>query len=335
MQKTIVALIGCGYWGKNYLNLFNNDGVFGGAFLKYVHDLNPPTKSLPKEVTFAKDIATILNDSDVQAVIIATPTKTHFDIASQVLKAGKHVLIEKPLTLHLDESEKLNEMAKSMRKILMVGHIFKYNHALRELKRRIDAGEIGDLRYIDARRVALGPVRYDASALWDLISHEVYIFMYLVGSAPISVNYSGGGYMDTIDEIVSVNMKFPRKIFASAYANWAHPVKERRIVVGGTKKAIVFDDVNPSEKLTIYDRSIEYLPNPNNFSEFQAGTREGDILIPKINLSQPLVTEVEHFFKCIQGTETCMSDGQDGINVVKVLEAAEKSKKLGGAEVFL
>lgn len=335
MQKLNVALIGCGYWGKNYLNLFNSEGIFGPAFLKYVHDIVPPSKALPKEVVFAKDISTILNDSEIQAVIIATPTKTHFDIASQVLQAGKHVLIEKPLTLHLAEAEKLNELAQKMKKTLMVGHIFKYNHALRELKRRIDAGEIGTLRYLDARRVALGPVRQDASALWDLISHEVYIFMYLVGSAPISISYAGGGYMNSVDEIVSINMRFPGKIFASAYANWAHPVKERKIVVGGSKKAIAFDDVHSSDKLTIYDRSIDYLPNPTNFSEFQTTIREGDILIPKITMSQPLITEVEHFFKCIQDNETCMSDGSDGVSVVRILEAAEKSKKLGGAEVII
>ncbi len=335
MQKINVALIGCGYWGKNYLNLFNSGGTFGHAFLKYVHDITPPNKSLPKEVNFVKDISTILNDPEINAVIIATPTKTHFSIASQVLQAGKNVLIEKPLTLNLQEAEKLNELAKNTGKILMVGHIFKYNLALRELKRRIDAGEIGNLRYLDARRVALGPVRQDASALWDLISHEVYIFRYLVGSAPISISYAGGGYMNSVDEIVSINMKFPGKIFASAYANWAHPIKERKIVVGGSKKAIVFDDIHSSDKLTIYDRSIDYLPNPSNFSEFQTTIREGDILIPKVPVSQPLITEVEHFFKCIQGTETCMSDGHDGMSVVRILEAAEKSKKLGGAEVTI
>ncbi len=335
MGKITVALIGCGYWGKNYLNLFNSGGTFGNAFLKYVHDIAPPNKSLPKEVKFTKDISTILNDSEINAVIIATPTKTHFTIASQVLQAGKHVLIEKPLTLNLQEAEKLNEIAKNAGKTLMVGHIFKYNLALREMKRRMEMGEIGNVLYLDARRVALGPVRQDASALWDLISHEVYIFMYLVGSAPISVSYVGGGYMNNIDEIVSINMRFPGKIFASAYANWAHPIKERKIVVGGSKKAIVFDDIHSSDKLTIYDRSIDYLPNPSNFSEFQTTIREGDILIPKLNLSQPLSTEVEHFFKCIQGTETCISDGYEGMNVVRILEAAEKSKKLGGTEVFI
>ncbi|MEK6908497.1 MAG: Gfo/Idh/MocA family oxidoreductase [Nanoarchaeota archaeon] len=335
MQKLNLALIGCGYWGKNYLNLFGHEGSFGNAQLKYINDIKKPSKNLQKEVTFTQDISVVLSDPEVEAVIIATPTKSHFDIALQALMAGKNVLIEKPLTLKLEDSEKLIKLAKEKGKILMVGHIFKYNSALREVKRRIDSGEIGQIKYLDARRVALGPVRQDASALWDLISHEVYIFMYLTGSKPLSVSYTGESYLNGVDDIVSVNMRFPGKVIATAYANWIHPIKERKLVIGGTKKAIVFDDIHPSEKLTIYDRSIEYLPNPNNFSEFQAGTREGDILIPKLNLSQPLITQFDHFLKCVNGVEKCMSDGNEGMEVVKILEAAEKSKSLGGAEVKL
>ncbi|MBM3232292.1 Gfo/Idh/MocA family oxidoreductase [Candidatus Pacearchaeota archaeon] len=335
MTQVNVALIGCGYWGKNYLNLFDGDGIFGKAKLKYVHDIKQPSKKLPRDVTFTPNLEEVLLDPEINAVIIATPTKSHFDIVSKALNAGKHVLVEKPLTLNFEESKKLNNLSKEKNKILMVGHIFKYNAALREIKRRIDAGEIGQIKYLDARRVALGPVRQDASALWDLISHEIYIFMYLTEKSPISVSYSGEGYFNSVDDIVSVNIKFPGKVFATAYANWAHPVKERKLVIGGTKKAIVFDDTHPSEKLTIYDRSIEYLPNPNNFSEFQAGTREGDILIPKLNNSQPLIVQLDHFIKCLDGEEKCISDGEEGMQVVKILEAAEKSKSMGGAEVKL
>ncbi len=332
MQKINLALIGCGYWGRNYLNLFDSEGNFGDAKLKYVQDITQPLK-IPKYIEFTKEISKIWEDSEVDAVIIATSTSSHFEIASQAIMAGKNVLIEKPMTLNVMDAEKLIKLAKEKGKILMVGHIFKYNAALREVKRRIDSGEIGQIKYLDARRVALGPVRSDASALWDLISHEVYIFMYLTGLNPTSVNYTGESYLNVVDDIVLVNLKFPGKIIATAYANWAHPVKERKLVIGGTKKAIVFDDIHPSEKLTIYDRSIEYLPNPNNFSEFQATTREGDILMPKLNLSQPLNNQLDHFIKCINGTEKCMSDGNEGMQVVKVLEAAEKSKSLGGVEV--
>ncbi len=335
MQKLNLALIGCGYWGKNYLNLFDSEGRFGNAKLKYISDIKQPNKGVPKWVEFTNEISKVLEDPEIDGVIIATPTKSHFEVASQALIAGKHILIEKPLTLNLKESEKLNILAKEKKKVLMVGHIFKYNPALIEIKRRIDAGEIGQIKYLDSRRVALGPVRQDASALWDLISHEIYIFMYLTGKLPLSVNYIGGSYYNSIDDIVSVNLKFPGNIIATAYANWAHPIKERRLVIGGTKKAIMFDDVHQSEKITIYDRSIEYLPNPNNFSEFQVGTREGDILIPKVNISQPLNNQMDHFIKCIDGIEKCRSDSEEGMQVVKILEMAEKSKSLGGAEVKL
>lgn len=331
MEKVVLALVGCGYWGKNYVNTIKNMQTIQ---LKYIIDITKPSISLPYDTIFSESIEDVLKDEEVKGIIIATPPKTHYSIALKALNAGKNVLIEKPITMDSMESKELVLNAKENNKILMVGHIFKYNNALREIKKMISRGDLGKIKYIDSRRVSLGPIRNQESALWDLITHDIYTSMYLIDKMPISISYNGSGE-NGIDEISTVNLKFPDNIFVSIYANWGHPVKERRIIIGGSEKAILFDDIEISDKLKIYNKGVDYFRNPKDFSEFSSIIKEGDTIIPKLNFSPPLYEEILHFSNCINGKENCFSDGEEGHQVVLILEAAEKSKINEGREIFI
>jgi len=332
MERISLALIGCGKWGKNYVNTISN---IPDVNLSYIIDKEELTILLPHMTSFTKDLNDILNNDSINGVIISTPPETHYNIASKIIEHKKHVLVEKPLTTNSKDAEKLCRRAEELGVILMVGHIFKYNNAIKELNARIERGDIGELRYIESRRVGLGPIRQDVSALWDLATHDIYISNYLIGEMPFSVNCSGISHNGKVDDIVSLNMKFPNDIFASIYVNWEHPIKERELVVGGSKGAILFNDINPSEKLTVYERGIDYQPVTGDFGEFQSSIRDGDILIPKIRLNQPLDTEVRHFIECINGESKVLTNGYEGLQTIKVLEAAEKSMKYKGLEIIL
>src|SRR3989344_38532 len=291
-----VALIGCGHWGKNYINTIRN---IPNARLKYVYDIKKPDMALPEGTIFAQDLKQILEDEEISGIMVVTPTTTHYDLALKIIESGKNILVEKPLTTNSMQAKELCEAADRKGIILMVGHIFKYNRAIREIKKKIDEGEIGDLRYIESRRIALGPIRQDTSALWDLITHDVYIATYLIGKMPYCISCVGKSHNKKVDDIVSLNIKFPDDIFVTIYANWEHPIKERKIIIGGTKKAILFDDVEISNKIVIYDRGVDYQATGGGFEEFHASIRNGDILIPKLKIGAPLDEEIKHFINCI------------------------------------
>lgn len=327
-----LALIGCGLWGKNYLSNLRD---MADVELLYVCDIKnePPGRILPKEAKFSRNHNEVLDDKEVKGVIIATPTSTHYEMVRSALLKGKNVLVEKPITTNSEEAKALFELAKEKGLILMVGHIFKFNPAVRYIKEMIDKGEIGDLRYIEARRVGLGPIRTDVDVLWDLATHDIYISKYLTGKKPLSLSSFGVSHNKKLDDVSCTNIKFPGDVLATIYVNWEHPVKERKIFIGGTKKAILFDDVEPTDKIKIYDKGVDYQPASGEFSEFIASTRDGDIIIPKIKSKQPLTEEIRHFIDCIEGKTACESDGQDGFETVKILESADISKKSGGKEI--
>jgi predicted dehydrogenase len=327
---TNFALIGCGYWGKNYVRTMSN---IPGMTLKYVVDLNTPKINMPEKTTFTKNIESVLDDATIKGVILAIPTEEHFKIAKEVINAGKNILIEKPFTNKYSDAEKLCEFAEKNKTVLMVGHIFKYNPGILDIKKRIDNNEVGEIRYLESRRVGLGPIRKDASVLWDLATHDIYLSTFLIGKNPISVNCAGRSYNGKIDDIAILNLSFPNDVISTIYVNWAHPKKERTLTVGGTKKAISFDDM-VSEKVTIYERSVDFkIDAAADYGEFQATTRDGDILIPRIKISQPLEEELLHFKECVETGKKCFSDGYEGLQTVKILEAAEKSRKNKNIEI--
>lgn len=330
-----MALIGCGYWGKNYVKTFGDLDRFR---LKYIVDAKAPSIKIPEGIKIINSLDTMLSDSDVEGVIVATPTITHYDIASKVLDAGKHVLVEKPITTRSDEAKKLCDIANKKKIILMAGHIFEYNNAVQEVKKRIDDGEVGQLRYIESRRVGLGPVRQDVSVLWDFATHDIYISNLFVGKKPNSISCNSISHNGSLSDISCLNLKYNNpEVLSSIYVNWEHPVKERQIIIGGSKKAILFNDMEPSEKLKIYDRGLNFniSENSGGMGEFQTITREGDTLIPKLKLMSPLENQLIHFGDCIEGKTECLTDGYKGLEIIEILEAAEESMKNGGKEIIL
>jgi len=325
-----LGLIGCGYWGKNYVSTIKNIPELN---LKYVNDLKLTNIPLSESTIYTKNLEDVLKDQEVKGVMIVTPTITHYSLAAKALENGKHVLVEKPMTSNTKDAERLCEIAQANNVNLMVGHVFKYNTAVKIIQEKIFSGEMGELRYIEARRVGLGPIRQDVDVLWDFASHDIYIANMFVGKRPSMVSCIGISHNGKLDDISSLNLKYENPdVMATIYVNWEHPVKERKIIIGGSEKAILFDDIEPADKLKIFDRGVNYLNTKIGFGTFQAITKQGDTLIPKLNLNPPLEDEIRHFGECMNGAK-CLSDGYEGLSVVEILEAAEKSKKNGGLEV--
>jgi predicted dehydrogenase len=326
-----VALVGYGYWGKNHLRTLKE---IDSCKVSYVCDPALENDEDRSGLAFTRDYNRVLNDNSLDGVIIVTPTKTHYSLAKEFLRSGKHVFVEKPLTTRSFESKELCTLADKEGKCLMVGEIFRFNPAVIFMKSFINAGELGDLRYIESRRVGLGPVRNDVSVLWDLATHDVYISNLLVGASPDFISCMSISHNGRLDDIVCMNMNYPSlNMLSTVYANWEHPIKERLMIIGGTKKAIRFDDVQPSEKIAIYERGVDYQPATGDFGEFQAAIRGGGITLPNLKLKQPLEEELKHFLECFDDPSRCRSSGWVGFETVKVLEAAEKSILMGGIRV--
>jgi len=330
-----LSLVGCGRWGINYVKAASNLDFD----LKYICDTKKPKIKIPKGTIYTQNLEDILSDKETEGVIIATPASSHYDIGYKCISNQKNVLIEKPITTNSNQVGELCKISESNNVVLMVGHIFEYNDAVKEIRRIIEKGKIGKLIYIESRRVGLGPVRDDVNVLWDFASHDIYISNFFVGKKPsyvASIGFSNKPSSNkkthkNIEDIFCVNLFYEDpSVLTTIYVNWLHPVKERQIIIGGEKKAILFDDVEPSEKIKIFNRRISYLQTSGGFGEFQTITREGDILTPKIKLRAPLENQLNHFIDCIKKKTKCLTDGYKGLEVVKILEAAEESKRKGG-----
>lgn len=334
-QKIKFGVIGVGYWGPNYVRILNMEP---SAEIKWIADLDTKKlsniKSVYPNIKTTNDYKDILEDKEVEAIIICTPTTTHFKIAKDCIKAAKHVLVEKPLTYSSDEAKKLIESANTNDVKLMVGHIFEFNPAVRYIKECIDKKNIGEVMYAHSARTGLGPIRHDVNAMWDLASHDISILLYLFGKKPVDIVARGVDYLkDGNEDVVFINMAFGNKVMANIHVSWIDPTKTRKLTVVGTEKMITFDDVDMSEKVRIYDKGVSYQHPYANFGEFQLMIRDGDINIPKIKFKEPLKEQVLHFIDCIKNNKCPITDGINGYNVVKVLEAAHESLKRKGERV--
>jgi predicted dehydrogenase len=270
----------------------------------------------------------------IDAVAIATPPATHFRIARDCLLHNLHVLIEKPMTLSCRDAEELIELAESKELTIIVGHTFIYNPAVRVLKEIVDSGELGRIYYIDAMRVNLGLYQSDLNVLWDLAPHDISILCYLLGDIPQSVSAQGTAniFKDKHD-LVYLSLRFADNILAHVHVSWLDPCKVRRITVVGSQKMVVYDDVEPLEKLRIYDKGVEAPPlYTDNFGDFQCSYRYGDVVIPNIRFTEPLRMECQEFIDCINNHSPTKSCGRFGLNVVRVLETAERSLENGGVQ---
>jgi predicted dehydrogenase len=333
-QPISIAVVGTGDWGANLVRNYAN---LPGARLVAVCDSDPqrlqktaaayPTA---RSVASAEEIA---SSADVQAVVIASSATSHYSIARQMLEAGKDVYVEKPLTLEVAHAEELVALARSRQRILMVGHLLLFHPAVKYLKDMVTRGDLGDLFYVYSQRVNLGKVRKDENALWSFAPHDLSVILHLLGDDPVDVVARGSAFLQgTVEDVVFVDLRFPNGRMAHVHVSWLDPHKIRKFTVVGSRKMVVFDDMEASEKIRIYDKGVDRAGEVVGFGE-ALSVRSGDILIPKISLQEPLRLECAHFVECVRDRKAPLSDGANGLGVVRVLAAAQASLAAGGAPV--
>jgi len=292
-------------------------------------------QSLFPEIQVSNDAEKIFSDPDIDAVVIATPVKSHFDLSVKALEAGKHILVEKPMATTVNEVEEIGRLAEEKNLIAMVGHTFLYNPAIRSVKKIMDAGQLGDIRYIYSQRVNLGRIRSDVDALWNLAPHDISIIQYWLDEpTPVSIKRTGMAYVqDGIEDVSFLNIEYPNNILVNIHVSWLDPNKVRRMTVVGSEKMVIYDDI-AKKKITIFDKGIdrmavlgEYMdfdkPEPLNFNH-----RSGDVVVPEISWEEPLKLEVQHFVDCIQKKIPCLTGVEHAKKVVSILEAGSKRRVL-------
>ena len=328
-----LAIVGLGYWGPNLLRNFDQ---LRDCEVMFSCDLNDANLRRIKEqypyVQITNDYDALVTNAHLDAIVIATSAVTHYGLAKKALLQNKHVFVEKPLTMNLEHAVELVELASRVDRKLMVGHLMEYHPAIEKLKEIIRSGELGEIYYLYSQRVNLGKIRKDENALWSFAPHDLSIIMYLLEMKPESVSARGQAYLQKgIEDVAFVNLQFPKKIMAQIQLSWLDPHKIRKTTVVGSKKMAVFDDMEATEMLKIYDKGVlnaHFAP----FGEAMS-LRFGDINIPHIKMTEPLKLECQHFLDCIKDNRTPKSDGHDGLRVVKVLQAAQESLDKSGVPV--
>jgi predicted dehydrogenase len=333
-----IAVIGAGVWGKNLVRTFSQLGVLWG-FADQSEPVRKNLGALYPNAQVCTSIDEVLASDEVRAVVIATPAPGHFENARKALLAGRHALVEKPLTLSVKDSLELVELAEKQNCILMVGHLLLYHPAVTRMKHYCQTGELGDLYYIYGQRVNLGQVRRDENAMWSLGPHDVSIVNYLFDDRPVRVAAIGSCHIQRdvqVEDVVFLNLQFADGRMANVHLSWLDPHKIRRMTLVGSKKMVVFDDILATEKLKLYDKGVSGYAGGKYDSYGDAITyHTGDILIPKIDMTEPLKLECLHFLDCIRKGERPLTDGVNGLEVVRVLEAAQQSLKSNGAPISL
>ncbi len=327
VQTVNVAQIGVGYWGPNLLrNLVANKDCEVKVVVDLAEERRAFVKSLYPSVKVTADSQDVFNDSEIDAVVIATPVASHFDLAVKALRAGKHVLVEKPMARTVAEVEKIGRLAEEKGLVAMVGHTFLYNGAVRYLKKLVTSGEIGKVRYIYSQRLNLGRIRSDVDALWNFAPHDISIIQYLLGDpVPVSVVKRGMDYVQNgVDDVVFIDIVYPSKIMAHIHVSWLDPCKVRRMTVVGSKKMVVYDDIG-EHKITIYDKGIDKMAILGKDMDFDRpdlvrfNHRSGDVVMPKIEFEEPLKVEIAHFVDCINGEIECITGPKHALEVVQIL----------------
>lgn len=323
-----VAVVGAGYWGINHVRNFHELGA-----LKTVCDASQSSLTKIGEgfsnLHLTTDYQKVLADDEVRGIVIATPAETHYRLAASAIEAGKHVLVEKPLTLNVDECRRLVDLARAKNAILMVGHLLEYHPAVLRLRELIASGELGELRYIYSNRLNLGKVRREENILWSFAPHDIAIILRLVGELPVQIAATGGAYLQShIADVTVTNIDFPTGVRAHIFVSWLHPYKEQRLVVVGSKKMAVFDDVVKENKLVIYDQGVEFVNG-------EPVMRKNEGIAEPLERAEPLRRECMHFLDCLETGKPPLTDGESGLQVLRVLEAAEHSLAQSGAPVIM
>jgi predicted dehydrogenase len=334
MDRLRIGLVGYGYWGPN---LIRNFAACPLTEMAAVCDASPARRAaVGRAYPGLATVASVdeLLDSRVDAVAIATPVSTHFPLALQCLEAGKDVLVEKPLAGTAREAQLLADRAARLGRVLMVDHTYLFGNPVRRMKELVDGGELGDLHYVDSVRINLGLFQADVNVIWDLAPHDLSIVEYLLGARARSISAWGCAHADPeIEDIAYVNVDYGERLMANFHVNWLSPVKVRQMIVAGSKKSLIFNELNPAEPLKVYDRGIEV--GGDDPRRLRVGYRTGDVWSPHIEPGEALQAMVTHFAECARGRVEPISDGRMGVRVVRLLEAATRSIRAQGGRLVL
>jgi predicted dehydrogenase len=333
----VIAVVGAGYWGPNHIRVLQSMPACrviavdkdAARLEKIGHDFT--------QVRCMADYDAVLRDPEVSAVVVATPTTTHYEVVRKALEAKKHVLCEKPLCAELHHAAALVDLAEKNSLVLMTGHIFLFNPGIRRIKQLIGEGELGDMLYLSATRTNLGPIRSDVNAAFDLASHDISIFNWLLDSVPASVSATGGAFVqESIHDVVFLSLRYPGNIVAQIHASWLNPKKVRDITVVGTRRMATWDDLQLGTPVAIYDRGANVVREPTSYGEFlRISMWDGDVRLPKVPGGEPLKSQDEAFVKSLGDGKCAISDGRFSLGVIQVLEAASRSLKEHGRPIDL
>jgi predicted dehydrogenase len=332
-----VGVVGCGYWGPNLIRNFN---TLSDAKVKVICDRDKDRlkylQSIYPGIETTTRFSDLINLADLDAIVISTPVSEHYKLAKKSIESGKHTMIEKPMASSVKECTELIDLARSKKLTLMVGHTFIYTAVVRKIRKIIADGDIGEILYISSRRLNLGLFQKDINVAWDLAPHDLSIILYLMGEVPVSVNCQGKCHVNEgIEDVTSMSLDFNGGKFAMIHNSWLDPNKIREMVIVGSKRMIVYDDNEPLEKIKIYDKRVEIPPHYDTFAEFHYAYHYGDMYSPYIKQEEPLKVECQHFIDSITNGSVPQTSGQEGLQVVQILEASNKSLKSGGNRVAI
>jgi predicted dehydrogenase len=330
-----VGVIGYGYWGPNVVRNFSHSE---NARVAGICDINASSTRRARqafpEIPVTNDPADLMTSPDVDAIAVITPVWTHYDLAKQALENGKHVFVEKPFTSTSQQAQELIELAERKGLKMMVDHTFLFTGAVRKIRQLIDNGTLGKLYYYDSTRVNLGLFQHDINVIWDLAPHDLSIMDYLIASQPEAISATGQKHLNGNEDIAFITVYFPDQVIAHINVNWLSPVKVRTTLIGGEKKMLVWNDLVADEKIKVYDKGVS-LKSREGLYSLLVSYRSGDMWAPQVEQVEALKLEVEHFVDCVQNGKQPMNDGQAGLRVVKMLEAANKSAAKRGELVYL
>jgi len=331
-----IGVIGYGYWGPNIVRNFH---THDGSEVVMVCDKSTKCQERLRKahpsIEFTMDANDILKSPKIDMVAVVTPVWTHYELAKAALENGKHVFVEKPFTCSTAQAEELIELAEKKNLKIMVDHTFLFTGAVKKIRQMVDDGELGDLYYYDSLRVNLGLFQHDVNVIWDLAPHDLSIMDHVIKERAEAVVATGEKHLNGVEDIAFITVYFPKHIIAHINVNWLSPVKVRTTLIGGEKKMLVWNDLEADEKIKIYDKGVSMSTNPSNLHQLLVSYRSGDMWAPQVEQIEALRAETGYFLKCIQENKTPFNDGVNGLRVVRLLEAAEKSVKQRGELVTL
>ena len=337
MRTIKVGILGCGYWGpKLARNFVHHPHVDLAGVADLIQERAEKVAEEYRVPLVTDDPDRIIRNPAFDLVVIATPVWTHYTLCKRALEAGKHVLVMKPLTTRTEEAEELCDLARRKGLLLAVDHTFIFTGAVQKIKQLVEEEELGELYYFDSVRINLGLFQQDVNVLWDLAAHDLSIMDHIVGRPPLSVTAFGEAHQGhDLADVAYLHLDYGDGLIASVHVNWLSPVKIRHFLVGGSRRSVVYNELDPSERLKIYDRGVDSTPDPESKRRIAVSYRSGDVVAPRLEPIEPLRAMIEHFADCVEYGKTPVSDGEQGLRIVRILSAAEESLAKGGTNIDL